>query len=60
MPKHKTTLVPHKNLDPKIKERTTYISHQKGLLPAQSCPVSKGAEWTGRRRSKHVHKVRRK
>lgn len=28
----KATLVPHKNLDSKIKERKTYIKHQKGLL----------------------------
>jgi hypothetical protein len=44
-------LVPHKNLDSKIKERKTYIRHQKGLPQAQGCPVSKGTEWRGRRRN---------
>jgi hypothetical protein len=56
----KAMLVPHKNLDSRIKERKTYIRHQMGLLPAQSCPVSKGTEWRGRRRRKHIDKVRRK
>jgi hypothetical protein len=56
----KATLVPHENLDSKIKERKTYIRHQKELLPAQNCPVSKGTEWRGRRRRKHIDKVRRK
>jgi hypothetical protein len=56
----KATLAPHKNLDSKIKERKTYMRNQNGLLQAQGCPVSKGTECRGRRRRKHIDKVRRK